>query len=175
MAICQNHRFNAGVIAGLNFSELEGSNLTDYYGINAGIIGTAKLSENVQIGMELLFSQNGEYILPTFYPKIDYGDIWLNHIEIPVHLDWLVNIFRKEAYHQYNFNLGIAYTRIFSYSAEDIHKNDVTNLAVYRDKDAWQAQGGITYHFTEKLGLNMKASLPIQQEHLEWTVAARLK
>jgi hypothetical protein len=36
--ICQEQRFNAGLIAGLNFAELEGNEITDYYGINAGYL-----------------------------------------------------------------------------------------------------------------------------------------
>jgi hypothetical protein len=64
----QNSPFNAGVIAGLNFSELEGNSITDYFGLNAGLIGTARIAKHAQIGVEFLFSQNGEYILPEYYP-----------------------------------------------------------------------------------------------------------
>jgi hypothetical protein len=172
--ICQEQRFNAGLIAGLNFAELEGNEITDYYGINAGIFGTAKLSRHSQIGIEFLFSQNGEYILPEYYPQLQYGKVWLNHLEIPVHIDWLIRISKKEQFHNFNFNLGIAYTRILGYYAEDINKVDVTEQVIYEDKDAFLLQTGMIINFTKNLGLNLKASLPIRVEMLDWTLAARI-
>lgn len=84
-------KFNAGIIGGLNFSELEGSELTDYIGLNLGLIGTMKLSRKHQMGIELLFSQNGEYIIPEYYPKVEYGKIRLNYIEVPIKVeDWTI-------------------------------------------------------------------------------------
>jgi hypothetical protein len=41
----QNSPFNACVIAGLNFSELEGNSITDYFGLNAGLIGTVRIAK----------------------------------------------------------------------------------------------------------------------------------
>ena len=81
----QTSRFNGGIVAGLNFAELEGNGTTDYFGLNAGILGTAKLSKHSQLSMEFLFSQNGEYVLPEYYPALQYGQVWLNHIEVPIH------------------------------------------------------------------------------------------
>jgi len=83
-------RFQMGLIGGLNFSELEGNTITDYFGTNIGLLGNIKLTNNKQIGIELLYSQNGEYILPSSFPFVEYGTIRLNYIEIPVHIDWLI-------------------------------------------------------------------------------------
>ena len=58
----QSSRFKTGVVAGLNFSELEGDEITDYLGLNAGLIGTARLSRHTQLGMKNLFSRNYEYM-----------------------------------------------------------------------------------------------------------------
>lgn len=170
----QEQRFKAGIVLGLNFSELEGEGLMDYFGLNTGVFGTARLSKRFQLGMEFLFSQNGEYILPQYYPPIEYGAVWLNHLEIPFHIDWLVQVSRREKDHHLNFNLGIAYARILSYSAEDAQKIDVSEQLVYADKDAFLMQTGMTYQFTPKMGLNLKASLPIRKQVLGLTLAARL-
>lgn len=170
----QTSRFKAGVVAGLNFSELEGDGITDYLGINAGIIGTARLSEHSQFGMEILFSQNGEYILPKSYPSLQYGQIWLNHIEVPIHIDWLIGVFQRDKFYDWNLNIGIAYTRLLSYNIENSNKVNVNDQIVYNNKEALLLQAGTNYNFTKNIGLNLKASLPIRIEGLNWTLAARL-
>jgi hypothetical protein len=107
-------------------------------------------------------------------PSITVWKVWLNHLEIPVHIDWLIRISKKEQFHNFNFNLGIAYTRILGYYAEDINKVDVTEQVIYEDKDAFLLQTGMIINFTKNLGLNLKASLPIRVEMLDWTLAARI-
>ncbi len=170
----QHTRFNAGVISGLNFSELEGDGITDYFGLNAGLIGTARLAKHAQVGIEFLFSQNGEYVLPEYYPPIKYGAVWLNHIEVPIHIDWLIGVFQRKKFYDWNLNFGVAYTRLIGYSAKDIDKNDVSNQIVYKSKDACLLQAGTTYNFTKRIGLNLKASLPIRVDRLSWTLSARM-
>lgn len=170
----QTSRFNAGLVAGLNFAELEGNGIADYFGLNAGIIGTAKLTKHSQLGMEILFSQNGEYILPEYYPALQYGQVWLNHVEVPVHIDWLIGVFQRDKFYDWNLNIGLAYTRLVSYNVETIDKENVNDQIIYSNKDAILLQAGTTYNFTKKLGLNFKASLPIRIEGLSWTLAARL-
>lgn len=170
----QTSRFNAGFVAGLNFAELEGNGITDYFGLNAGIIGTAKLSKHSQLGMEILFSQNGEYILPEYYPAIQYRQVWLNHIEVPVHIDWLIGVFQRDKFYDWNLNIGLAYTRLLSYNVETVDQVNVNDQIIYLNKEAILLQAGTTYNFTRNIGLNLKASLPIRIEGLSWTLAARL-
>lgn len=170
----QSSRFKTGVVAGLNFSELEGDEITDYLGLNAGLIGTARLSKQTQIGMEILFSQNGEYILPKSYPGLQYGQIWLNHIEVPIHFDWLIGVFQRDKFYDWNLNIGVAYTRLLSYQIETSDKIKINDQIVYENKDALLLQFGTNYNFTKHIGLNLKATLPIRIEDLSWTLAARI-
>lgn len=170
----QDQRFDVGLIAGFNFSELEGNSITDYVGLNMGIVGRAKIGQISRIGIEFLFSQNGEYILPEFYPLVDYGKVRLNHLEIPIYMDWEINIQKKEKSHDLNINIGLAYTRLLSHSAEDVNKKNITDQIIYDDRDAFIGQAGFIYRFTQNLGLNLKASLPIRKVGLSWTLAARL-
>lgn len=170
----QHQRFEAGVVAGLNFAELTGTDITDYFGLNAGLIGTAKITQHLQFGMEMLFSQNGEYLLPDYYPDIQYGTIRLNHLEIPLHLDLLIGVFEREDYYDWNINIGVAYTRLLSYYAEDQYGLEVTDQVVYSYNDEYLLQAGTTYRFSDHLGVNFKASLPIRVEGLSWSLAGRL-
>lgn len=173
-AQAQNKVFNLAIPLGLNFSELEGNEITDYYGLNTGIMGIAKFSKHGQLGLEMLFSQNGEYILPEYYPPLEYGKVRLNHIEIPLHVDWLIGVFQRDKFYDLNLNIGLAYTRIFSYHIEDLDKNDVSDQIIYENKEAMLLQVGMFYRFTEHLGMNLKASLPIRIDGLSWTLCARM-
>lgn len=170
----QSRRFQAGVIAGLNFAELEGDGITDYFGINSGLTGAMRLSRHSQLGMELLFSQNGEYILPSYYPPVAYGRLHLNHLEIPLHMDWLIGVFQREKFYDWNLHFGVAYTRLLGYRVRDIDNTEISSQIIYKDKDAWLLQAGTTYFFTSHIGLNLKASLPVQVDGLSWTLAARM-
>lgn len=170
----QSSNFKAGFVAGLNFAELEGNGITDYFGPNAGLIGTVRLARHSQLGMEILFSQNGEYILPDFYPDLKYGRVRLNHVEVPIHFDWLIGVFERDKYYDLNLNIGLAYTRLLSYNIENTDKENVNDQIVYGSKEAFLLQAGTTYNFTKNWGLNFKASLPIRIEGLNWTIAARI-
>lgn len=169
----QNARFNGGIVAGLNFAELEGIGITDYFGPNIGLIGNARLTRHSQLGLELLYSQNGEYILPTYYPAIEYGKIRLNHIEIPVHIDIMMGIFEKEEFLDWHLNFGLAYARLVDYSVFGKDKNNYDNQIIYENKEAMLLQLGSSYFFTKNIGINFKASLPLRIDGLSWTLAAR--
>lgn len=170
----QESKFQGGLIAGLNASQLEGENLTDYLGINAGVFASRKLSRRIQVGIEFLFSQNGEYILPDFYPKVEYGKIWLNHIEVPLHFDWLFNFFKHEKGFDSNVNFGLAYAKLISYSAEDINKVDITDQIIYGDKDTFLFQLGWTVAVSDRIGINTRISIPVRKKELDATMALRI-
>lgn len=170
----ETNRFEVGLILGLNFAELEGRDLTEYIGLNAGVFGKANLSASTKIGVELLFSRNGEYVLPQFYPRINYGKIRLDHLEIPIYVDWAFRIAKQHASKRLNLQLGLAYARLLRYYAEDINTVEVTDQIIYGSRDAYLLQTGILYHFTPNLGFNLKGSLPIRESNLDLSIAARI-
>ncbi len=166
------NRFQMGLIGGLNFSELEGKAITDYYGINAGLLGNIKLTENKQIGIELLYSQNGEYLLPI-YPPANYGTIQLNHIEIPVHVDWLIKKEKTDTDYTGQLQLGIAYSKLLNHYIEDDMGINLTDQVLFKDTDAIVVQGGLSYFFADQVGLNLRASHSLNKA-LFWSLSARI-
>lgn len=76
-AKAQLRRFDAGLVAGLNFAELSGKGSHAYFGPNVGAITTYRFAKHGQVAMEMLYSQNGEYILPEYYPALSYGKVHL--------------------------------------------------------------------------------------------------
>ena len=161
-----------GLIGGLNFSTLEGNTITDYYGINAGLLGNIKLTKNKQIGIELLYSQNGEYLLP-FYPRVSYGTIRLNHIEIPVHIDWLLKKEKTDNNYTGQLQLGLAYTKLLNHYVENDMGTNITDQVLYTDTDAMVVQGGLTYLFTDQVGVNLRATHSLNKV-LFWSLSARI-
>ncbi|MBX2876053.1 MAG: PorT family protein [Saprospiraceae bacterium] len=172
----QAARFNAGLAAGFNVATLEGERITDYIGANLGVLGMVQLNEQINVGLEFLFSQNGEYILPESYPALAYGKIRLNHLEIPLYLSWQMPNFQagKTSPSHLSFSVGIAYARLLSFFAEDVNRMDISQQIKYDRMDAILLQGGASYALSKRLQVNLRASLPFRREGLLWTLAARL-
>ncbi len=170
----QDRRFHAGLIIGTNVAELEGQSLTDYLGWNTGVIVAARLNQRAELGLELLFSQNGEYILPAFYPALSYGKTRLNHIEVPLHFSYLSPDYYRGTLQQWKLNLGLAYARLLNHYVEDADGMTVTEQVIYDDVETFLIQAGLNYRVFTRTEVNLKASLPIRKKGLDWTLALRL-
>jgi hypothetical protein len=167
--------FEAGFIIGSNFAELEGNGITDYMGWNTGIFGSYHLNRSFQLTTEILYSQNGEYVLPSYYPAADYGPIRLHYLEIPLHIDYRISVFKKEKFQDWMFSLGIAYVNLLDHYAENSEGTNLTNFIEYQDRDNILMQAGTNFFFTKKIALNLRASLPVDHRYLGWTLAGRLQ
>ncbi len=172
--MAQQPRFGLAIVAGLNFSELEGKDIMDYFGPNVGLMTTAHLSKRTRLGLEILFSQNGEYILPAYHPDIAYGKIRLNHLEIPLHYDWLIDLSTKNDFAEVSLSTGIAYTWLFSYYVENSDREDISDQIRYRDKSGYLLQFGTTCYLSRDFGINLRATLPYRLNGLGWSLAARV-
>jgi len=128
----QHHIFYAGVVAGVNLSQVDGDNFAGYYkyGANLGLIGYAKLWKKVALSYELLYSQRGSRATAIDLPKISgidsilitkYG-INVNYAEIPV----MINVFDKTKSH---IGAGISYSRLLS-SSETLQTYPATNAGL---------------------------------------------
>ena len=120
------------------------------------------------MSIELLYSQNGEYILPAFYPSIQYGKIRLNHLEIPIHIDWQIAKDDKKG----EINWGLSFFKLLNYQIEDQEGIKVTDQVVYDQEIGLGIQGGATYFFNDHLGFNFRAIFPLDAG-LDWTLAGR--
>jgi hypothetical protein len=170
----QKDLFNAGAILGLNIASLPNDE-NSYNGLNAGIFCNADINEHYDLKMEMLFSQNGEYILPKYYPNIDYGKIRLNHVELPFHFDFYVNSYKKTSFlPDWALEIGFAYAKLFSYYAEDNLGYDITDQVIYDYMDTFLFQFGTTVYFSEHFAYNIRFSKPIKNSILEMSGALRL-
>lgn len=137
--------FFGGVIAGTNFSQVDGDNFAGYHkvGLNMGAVLYLNIAKPFALSMELLFAQKGSKAGVQQIPKrandnitiiTDYS-IKLNYAEIPIlinYIDQKKNIFgfglsigylgsSKENYRDGNDNVFENDAKIFPFLKKDIN------------------------------------------------------
>jgi hypothetical protein len=156
--------FQGGIVAGGNFSQVDGDYFAGYHKIafNGGGIVYTHFSKRVALSMELLYSQKGSKSnLPQVSPGdpfitiIKYG-INLNYLELPV----MINYFDKRKSH---IGVGVAYSRLIK-SKETVQVQDTTGKITSPDfnqtypfqADAFDFIAGADLHLWQGLFLNIR-------------------
>jgi hypothetical protein len=106
-------RFQGGVSAGLNVSQVEGDGFAGYNkaGLNAGIFVNTSITEQTGIQLEIRYSEKGSNKQGTLEQPEVYR-IELKYIELPLLLLYRVSSrFKAEA--------GVANAYLFSYNEKD--------------------------------------------------------
>ncbi|WP_187271177.1 outer membrane beta-barrel protein [Neolewinella aurantiaca] len=143
--------FRASLLAGGNFSQIDGDDLFGYhqFGLNAGIRVVAVLNDRWRVGPEILFSQQGARRNQNSANVSAFDQIDLNTLEIPLMVyfkDWRLT---AEA--------GLSYQNLFSYTIISSGGEDIT-AATPLNSDLLAIKAGVTFFLTERLGLNMRFS-----------------
>ena len=163
--------FYAGVIAGTNFTQVDGDSYAGYHkvGLNAGGIVYANVGENLAASLEILFSQKGAR---GHQPQASANNanlitkflIDLNYAEVPV----MINYFDRRRSH---FGGGFSYSYIIN-ANQVIETNPfdpvTSNLEQYkfRKSDINIVLGG-NLHLVKGLFLNLRfqySLIPIRKE-----------
>jgi hypothetical protein len=161
--------FYAGVIAGANFTQVDGDNYAGYHkvGLNIGGIVYAHLANHLAASIEMLYSQKGsrghkvqESGLSGVF--INKYRIDLNYAEIPIQ----INYFDKRRSH---FGGGISYSQLIS-SKEVIETSSGpvnTDSLKFKNWDLNLILGG-SLHLYKGLFLNLRfqySLLPIRTKN----------
>lgn len=137
----EDRTFYAGVLAGANFSQVDGDDFKGYHkiGLNVGGIVYARLDEHLAASLEILFSQkgargtittplvanlNGSSIKQTSTMTNYHLD--LNYAEVPV----MLNYFDKRKSH---FGAGFSYSQLVQ--SNERFKTDVVLNPPYNQYD----------------------------------------
>lgn len=171
-AYAQAQRFQAGGVFGVNFSELQGGEVSGQVGLNLGLLAKAKLNDRCYLSTEILYSQAGDYILPVFYPPADYGKIRLNYLEIPVYLSALA--YQKDNCFQKHFSLGVSYLQLLSHRIETKSEINLSEQIIWERKNTLVGHLGVAHYFNSNLGLGFRASLAKNQIYWAWTLTLRM-
>ncbi|RME12977.1 MAG: hypothetical protein D6816_00370 [Bacteroidetes bacterium] len=149
----QNARFGAGIIGGLNASQILGDDTGGYnkLGLQGGLRGIAHLTDRSDLYIELLYSQRGSY-------QKGIIDINLKYVEVPVVLtfkDWLDE---EGEFYKVAANIGFSYGRLLNATAEGSKHDDIVNL--FNDNDI-SFTVGAEYFTRENFGFGIRWSKSI--------------
>lgn len=161
-------RFSAALTVGGNASQIDGDDLAGYdkLGLNAGLRGTAELSDRWDLSIELLFSQRGSRTPNSNSAAQLRREINLDYVEIPVLIsikDWLVD-HEKGEYYRVRAFAGLSYARLVNATVYDddsatgyndeladaLNRNDISGIVglsytAYRN---WEFSARYTRSFT---------------------------
>lgn len=145
------NRFKASGVLGLNLSQIDGDLLNgfDQPGLHTGMHVSAILNERWELGMELLYNQQGSRRNIYSNSQSIYDNIRLNVVEAPVQI----------LFNEWKFQLGagLSYARIINSKVIDVSGADITELQNFRDDMINVVLGG-TFNFSERWGLNVRWS-----------------
>lgn len=118
----RERRFNAAVVAGLNFSQIDGDAIAGYHkvGISAGGRAGIKLAKRWELSLELLYSQRGSQSpLVKGQPRgLKYH---LDYFDIPVEInfkDWEAVDNKNRPFMRVMIGAGFTYSRLFNSKKE---------------------------------------------------------
>ena len=165
-------RFNAGFIFGVNSSGLVDEGLDSYQGWNVGGFGIADLGKDFHLSMELLFSQNGNYLSPKTYPNVEYSKIQINFVEIPLQINYQLLQNNGKSDRTGWLRTGVAYAHLLNFTAKT-DTEDVSSQIIWKDKNAILVNFGGTFFLNKNWGIDVRMSFPIQGEELMPTLTFR--
>ncbi len=177
-----SQRFSAGIVGGMNASQIDGDMLAgfDKVGLTGGIKAIVNFESAIDFNIEFLFSQRGsrpDIFNPDYDPDIN---ISLVYAEIPVYLtlgDW----WQEEGqYHKVSAHAGLSYGRLITAKTTDyFHPIEMSlDLLVpfFNENDiSWLL--GATYRLSENWGLTGRYTngiLPLLNPKKHNLAAARL-
>ncbi len=120
-------RFKAGLLFGLNASQIRGDESAGYnkLGLHGGLRAVAVLKERMDLSIELLYAQRGSYLKGGISTA---GDLKINlqYAEVPVlftYKDWL---HEEDNYYKIQASGGFSYGRLLSVKAEGSFHDEET-------------------------------------------------
>ncbi|TXB66276.1 outer membrane beta-barrel protein [Phaeodactylibacter luteus] len=148
-----DRRFEAGLVAGLNLSQIDGDKLRGFYkfGFQGGLKADAILTERWKVGIEILFSQQGakRSKFDGLDSEFDIEEIHFNMVEAPllVHFrDWKLQV-----------TAGGSYGRIMDYSVTEVTGEDGTATHELSE-DIFSVILGGSFYFTDNIVLDVRWS-----------------
>lgn len=153
-----SQRFSAGIVGGVNASQIDGDNLAgfDKLGLTGGIKAVINFESVFDLNVEFLFTQKGsrpDIFNPEYDPDIN---IRLNYAEIPVYVtlsDWWQE---EDQYHKVSAHAGLSYGRLISARTFDYYnppEQSLDNLVpFFNDNDlSWLV--GANYRMSKNWGI----------------------
>ena len=152
----QAQTFQAGLLGGINLSQLHGDGLAGFnqIGINAGGRVAVIPNERWMWSMDLVFSQKGSNKSNDDNPSIEFQSFRLNYTEVPImvsFLDWLEED-AEEEYYKLHFHGGVAWGRLLDFTVKDINDLDISDSQDF-NRNMFDLILGATFFINKKFGI----------------------
>lgn len=143
--------FRASVLAGGNFSQIDGDDLFGYHqlGVNAGVRVVALLGDRWRVGPEILFSQQGARRNRNSLNISPFNRIDLTTLEVPLmvyYQDWRLTA-----------EMGLSYANLFDFRVVNDREEDVTATTPL-NSDLLAFKAGVTFFVSANVGVNFRYS-----------------
>ena len=161
-SLAQGYGFDAHLIGGLSAAQIRGDDLAGFnkVGFEGGIGASYSIRYNMDLGMELLYSQRGSR------PELGFGSqniapvFQLNYLSVPVVLslkDWLQEYEDDFSYYRVKAEIGVIYGRLLSGSVEGelgtIGTEELSD-AFSNNDISWMLGGG--FQFNYRVGIRLR-------------------
>jgi hypothetical protein len=146
-----NQRFEGGLVAGINLSQIDGDLLDGFNqpGFHAGAKVNAIITERWRAGIELLYAQQGASRHRLDNPVAAYEKIRINTVEVPVlaHFrDWKIDA-----------TAGFSYSRVINYEIIDVTGEDVSDQIPF-SPNIYSVVLGVSFRLNEDWAIEFRWS-----------------
>ena len=174
----QAQTFEAGIIAGVNLSQLHGDGLAGFNQIGANFGGRVAVTPNEkwQWSVDILFSQKGSNKGSDDPRSIPFESFRLNYAEVPIMVsfkDWQSE--SDEGYYRLHFTGGLSFCRLVDFTVKDIDDIDISDSQNF-NRNAIDIIAGATYFINQHIGINAQYSyavLNVRKDKSEQSLAGR--
>lgn len=128
--VAAQQRFKAGLVLGLNASQIKGDDSAGYnrLGLHGGLRAITVLQEKTDVILELLYSQRGSFD-NSFQFVHGNLDIKLSYVEIPLMIAYKDWYREEEDYYKVQLTGGFTFSRLLDATAEGSkHDTEVENF-----------------------------------------------
>jgi len=165
------HRFNAGLVLGSNFSQIDGDKFTgfDKTGIRGGLKGMMYLNKKLDFTTGLLFVQRGsrfENADRIVLRKVKEERIHLEYMEVPMLLT--VKTLKKDG-KGYRFDFGGSFARLINSRVEEkLNSNNKSEISYSALEEQFQSNeinliAGCSYFFNRRIGIGIQYTLQVNK------------
>ncbi len=163
------NRFNAGLVLGLNLSQVDGDGHTgfDKRGLLGGVKGSAYLTKYLDFEIQLLYSQKGSRIKNLIVPGSPRGKkdriLHFDYMEVPFLFSWKLYD-PWESVHGYRLELGFSYARLINYRIEENLSPDVVPFEAMTDdfdRNEYNTVIGLGYDINPHISLSLRSVIQV--------------
>ena len=164
--------FEAGILAGVNLSQLHGDGLAGFnqIGLNAGGRVAITPSERWKWSLDLVFSQKGSNKSADDNPSIEFESFRLNYTEVPImvhFMDWLEEDADEEFY-KLHFHAGVAWGRLLDFKVINVQGEDISDSQNF-NRNMIDLLFGATFFINSKFGITGQYSVTINNVRKDQT------